>query len=314
MRHRIIAAGAALLALTGCTIADVVVEPGEDRLVVEGVLRTDFNDQVILLHRAVQGDSSRGERGAEVFVTTQDGVRIDFFESFAPCYSQDPAYAQHDSLEVNGTCYTAGGGVITRWVVPGGTYTLTVRTERGEEAMARTTVPGAFTVHGIRAATRSEELIPACSLAPQTALQVDWTPSAGAWGYLAPLTIFGLSERLPAQLDPPDPLELVGVAVTARDTRLVLPAEFGVFERFQYNQELLRTLQAGLPEGTTARVVIAAADGNYINGVRGGNFNPSGQVRISSVVGDAVGVFGSLVPITFDIDVRGSPGGMVPCQ
>jgi hypothetical protein len=51
---------------------------------------------------------------------------------------------------------------------------------------------------------------------------------------------------------------------------------------------------------------VAAADRNYINGVRGGSFNPSGPVRISSVVGDAVGVFGSLVPLHASI-IIGSP-------
>jgi hypothetical protein len=307
-----IGAAAALLVLAGCTIADVTVEPGEDRLVVEGVLRTDLSEQVILLHRSVQGDSSSGERGAEVFVTTPQGARIQFAESFAPCFSKDPSYAQFDSLQVRGTCYVASGG-ITRWVVPGGTYDLTIRTQRGEEAFARTAVPGAFSVYGIRTATRAEELLPGCSLAPLTPLQVDWSASPGAWGYLAPLTIYGLSGTVPAEYEPPDPLELVGVAVTARDTQLVLPAEFGVFERFQYNQDLLRALQAGLPNGTSARVIIAAADRNYINGVRGGTFNPSGQVRISSVVGDAVGVFGSLVPLAFAIDVDSTPGGLPPC-
>lgn len=38
---------AALLA--GCTIADVAVAPGEDRLVVEGVLRTDWRAHFILV-------------------------------------------------------------------------------------------------------------------------------------------------------------------------------------------------------------------------------------------------------------------------
>jgi hypothetical protein len=79
-----------------------------------------------------------------------------------------------------------------------------------------------------------------------------------------------------------------------------------VFDRFSFNQNLLRLLQTGLPGGTTARVVVAAADRNYINGVRGGSFNPSGPVRISSVVGDGVGVFGSLAPLHASV-VVGSP-------
>ncbi|HLM67787.1 MAG TPA: hypothetical protein VK358_09680, partial [Longimicrobium sp.] len=70
-----------------------------------------------------------------------------------------------------------------------------------------------------------------------------------------------------------------------------------------FNQDLLRALQGGLPDKTAATVVVAAADRNFVNGVRGGNFNPSGQVRISSIVGDGVGVFGSLTPLSFTIRV-----------
>ena len=40
---------------------------------------------------------------------------------------------------------------------------------------------------------------------------------------------------------------------------------------------------------------IAAADRNYVNWVRGGNFNPSGQVRVPSVRGDGTGVFAATV-------------------
>lgn len=40
---------------------------------------------------------------------------------------------------------------------------------------------------------------------------------------------------------------------------------------------------------------MAAGDRNYVNWVRGGNFNPSGQVRVPSIVGDGTGVFASLV-------------------
>jgi hypothetical protein len=40
-----------------------------------------------------------------------------------------------------------------------------------------------------------------------------------------------------------------------------------------------------------------------VNAVRGGGFNPSGNVRISSVVGDGVGVFGSIFPRDLQIQV-----------
>lgn len=302
---------AAALALGGCTIADVTVPPSEDRLVVEAVMRTDYAQQTVLLHRSVRDQASVGEFGAEVVVTDPDGLRVVFVQSSDPCYSVTRG-VEEPEVEVNATCYVSPP-VAGRWLRPGQTYDLTVRTTRGEEARGRTNVPGAFTVHGIATTGRVDAREPICSLPPETPLPLGWTPAPGAWGYLAPLTIYGLSATLPPSFEPPDPLELVGVSVSAADTTLVLPAEFGVFDRFDYNQDLLRVLQQGLPDGTAARVVVAAADRNYINGVRGGTFNPSGQVRISSIVGDGVGVFGSLVPLRFTVDVGASPTVTPPC-
>lgn len=303
---RVAIAAAAVFSLAGCTIADVTVAPGEDRLVVEGVLRTDARAQFILLHRAVQSGVAEGERGAQVVVTRGDGARVTFQESPPACYSIDPAYLGSDTpIEIRGTCY-ASPNAAGRWVEPGATYALSVRTTRGEEARGRTTVPGGFGLNGVPVSRLNDQPPVACSLPPETPLALTWTQAAGAWGYIAPLQIGGLSAVLPDSIDAPDPLELIGVSVSAADTSLVLPGEFGVFDRFSLNQSLLRVLQAGLPGGTTARVVVAAADRNYINGVRGGSFNPSGPVRISSIVGDGVGVFGSLVPLHASI-VVGSP-------
>lgn len=310
MPYRMMIGAAAALLLSGCTIADVSLPPSEDRLVVEAVMRTDYLRQYVLLHRSVREQTSVAEPGAEVVVTGPNGLRVVFEESTDPCYSISPGH-DRSAIAVQASCYVSPLG---RWLRTGETYDLTVRTARGEEARARTTVPGAFSVHGIRTASVVGQGEPACSQPPQTPLPIRWTPSAGAWGYLAPLTIFGLSGTLPPDLDPPDPMELVGVSVSAADTTLVLPGEFGVFERLDYNQDLLRELQKGLPDGTAARVIIAAADRNYINGVRGGSFNPSGLVRISSIVGDGVGVFGSLVPVYFAVDVGSSAGVLPRCM
>lgn len=290
-------AAALTLFLSACTIADVTVAPGDDRLVVEGVLRTDARQQFILLHRAVQSGVAEGERGAEVFVTRQDGVRIPFVESQLACYSIDAAYLNSDTpIEIRGTCY-ASLNAAGRWVNPGAAYELTVRTTRGEEARGRTVVPGGFSLDGVPFARQNDQPPLPCTLPPATPLPLTWTEAEGAWGYIAPMRIQGLRAVLPDSFNAPDPLELVGVSVSSSDTSLVLPGEFGVFDRFDLNQRLLRLLQTGLPAGSSARVVVAAADRNYINGVRGGSFNPSGPVRISSIVGDGVGVFASLVPL-----------------
>jgi hypothetical protein len=40
-------------------------------------------------------------------------------------------------------------------------------------------------------------------------------------------------------------------------------------------------------------VAITAVERNFVNWVRGGSFNPSGTVRVSSIVGDGSGVFGA---------------------
>ena len=59
--------------------------------------------------------------------------------------------------------------------------------------------------------------------------------------------------------------------------------------------DILVALQTGLPAGVDANVLVAAADRNYVNWVRGGNFNPSGTVRVSSIRGDGAGLFGAIV-------------------
>ncbi len=103
------------------------------------------------------------------------------------------------------------------------------------------------------------------------------------------------------------------MAISERDTTLVIPGELGLFERFDGNQDLLVALQDGFPPGVGVEMVVGAADRNLINGVRGGGFNPSGNVRISSVVGDGIGVFGSLVPRRVFIAVGLGAGGLPAC-
>ena len=93
---------------------------------------------------------------------------------------------------------------------------------------------------------------------------------------------------------------LLGLSITANDTTIVFPAEFGVFDRFDLDQDIATALQEGLPAGTVAPVTIAATDRNYVNWARGGNFNPSGQVRVPSIQGDGTGVFGTFVVRGFE--------------
>lgn len=300
---------APLLALAvaagGCELTEVTTAPADDLLVVEAVLRTDVDRQRILLHRTLQGREAGPVDSAEVVVTDSDGTEHQFRQD-VDCYRIDIRYLQADSIAFQGSCYstrTFDGS----WVRPGETFDLRVETRDGVVARGRTTVPGDFGLSRLPH-TSSFEFGPApdCSLRPNTRLPVAWTTSRGAWGYIAQLRITGLRRALqPRGIDAPEPLELRGLAVSQSDTSIVLPTQFGVFERFQYDQDLLTAIQEGFPDETQMDLVVAAADRNWVNGVRGGSFNPSGQVRISSVIGeDVVGVFGSIVPLRTRVLVR----------
>jgi hypothetical protein len=156
--------------------------------------------------------------------------------------------------------------------------------------------------------------IPECTLRPDTPLEVRWTQSEGAAAYINETRIDGLDEALaPEGIPAPDELYLLGLSISAADTTIVFPAEFGVFDRFGLDQALTVRLQRGLPEGAAALVGISAADANYVNWARGGNFNPSGQVRIPSVRGDGTGVFASMVMRRFAVIASsGIPDGGTP--
>jgi hypothetical protein len=297
--RNVLAAAAALLA-AGCDLAEVSTAPGEDVVVVEAVLRTDQPRQEVLLHRALQGRFSGGVPGARVEVTGPDGQAHALVETTG-CFRIDPEYQKSDPLDFRGSCY-ASSEFDVGWVAPGGTYDLRVETPDGRVIRGRTHVPHDFAVPSIPATQGS----PGCSLAPYTGFTLLWTRAEGAASYVADLRINGLSGRLPG-IGAPDPLELRGLAVSESDTTIALPAEFGVFERFNYPPELLKAIEKGFPVGVSMRLALAAADRNWVNSVRGGNFNPSGLIRISTVVGDGVGVFGSLHLKPFIILVGNAP-------
>lgn len=304
------AAAAVACAAPGCALADVTIPAGEDVLVVEAVLRTDRDPQTLLLHRTLVTGRVDGEADARVTVRGARSGVVTFLQGPPDaCYRQ--AFAGPD-LPVFAACYVASAP--EGWVRPGETYDLTIETRRGERVRGRTRVPDDFALTTLPFDRREPGGDARCVLLPGTTLNLVWTRSPGAWSYLSRIEISGLRNALPAHFQPvPDPLELLGLAVSDADTTLVLPTEFGIFERFELNQDLLRALQNGFPAGTLVDLTVAAADRNFVNGVRGGTFNPSGPVRISSVVGDGVGVFGSLVPLSLRIEVRAPDPGKRVC-
>ncbi|HEX8903845.1 MAG TPA: hypothetical protein VF771_03330 [Longimicrobiaceae bacterium] len=287
------AAVALLAAAAACDLTEVRTEPGDDVVVVEAVLRTDFQRQQVLLHRAVQGAFAGGVTAAEVVVEGPNGARHRFVQDVG-CYRIDPGYAASDSLDFHGTCY-ANLASDTGWVKPGGTYDLTVTTADGRVIRGRTHLAGDFVVRNLPPPLLGANE-PVCSIPPDSTLPLVWTRAAGTASYVSDLRITGLRSAFAGKgLSVPEPLELRGLSVSETDTTIVLPTEFGLFERLTLDTELLTAIAGGFPENVQMELVVSAADINWVNSVRGGNFNPSGLIRISTVAGDGVGVFGSLV-------------------
>ncbi len=278
----------------GCSLGEVTAAEGDDLLVVEAYLQASAGEeQRILLHRTMQDGITRPEPGALVIVTGPDGS-VRFRETTLRNCALLPNSGPLETESVEATCYVAdvAAGLI---VVPGATYELEVTTTSGERVRGRTTVPGDF--YGRNPNLPPVEPFPTCYLPPRTNLELIWTPSEGAWGYLGVVSVNGLATALQGMgFEIPNRLDLTGVAISSSDTTMVLPADFGLFELGTAEPDLLVYLQEGFPPRVSAHLRVNAIDRNYMNAIRGGNFNPSGSVRTSSVVGDGVGVFASYVP------------------
>lgn len=283
-------AGAVVLAsafLWGCSLQDVTLVEVEDVVVAEVLVMVEdsathdlANRVSAFLHRTVGGAGAgfHPVPGARIEVRRSDGLTLELAEApLEECVATLP-------VDGTGSCYLAAPAAAGR-LRSGDSLSLTVTLPGGGVLEGRTTVPGAFSV---------ENVVPGdfCRLAPGTPLELRWSPSEGAWAYVNETNVYGLPPLFP-ELDLEDPLYLLGLSVSAADTTIVFPGEFGVFNRFEVERAVSLALQEGLPAGTWAEVSITAVDRNYVNWVRGGNFNPSGQVRVSSLAGDGIGLFGA---------------------
>lgn len=290
------------LAAAACDLTSEVEIEAEDVLVAEAYLRPGVTPAVFL-HRTLPGDGgSLRVEGATVWVEVETGTSAGERRDFFPIDPADDRWCvdpRGKSYEQPGTCYLAADGAFP---APGTTYRLRVSTADGRALEGTTTVPGSFEIRRPALEPRSATG-DTCAVGNATSLELLWTAAEGAWSYQAVALFTGLASGLRdlGVADPPNELELVGLAISRTDTTLVFPAEFGVFDRFDLERDVALALQQGLPAGAVADIVVAAGDRNFVNWVRGGNFNPSGQVRVPSVVGDGTGVFGSLVPRHFTV-------------
>ncbi len=307
--HRLrtgIAATVAAASLGACELKEVAIVEVEDVVIAEVYIQigdgtvTDSR-ALAFLHRTVggQGPGFHPVPGARVVVTRARGTSFEFAATgLETCATALP-------IEGDGSCYWLAPGTAELFQ-PGDELELVVELPDGSRLTSATRVPDDFSLVALDGRTP-------CVLPPETPLEVRWGRSAGAWAYINETEIWGLRAALEARgitVDD-DPLELLGLSVSAQDTSIVFPGEFGVFNRFELDQGLATALQRGLPEGTTAAVTISAADRNYVNWVRGGNFNPSGQVRVPSLLGSGTGVFAATVTRSFRVVVNPDPDGGV---
>lgn len=292
-------AGGAAIALAGCRLQEVTLAAPADVVVAEVVLQAGAAQQFGLLHRSV-GGATLTVPGATMQLTLPGGGVVSFAAAAgSKCVDASSAF----SPDTVGSCYATAAFAAT--VLPGGTYALSIRTADGRRLSGTTTVPGSFRL------TRPPGLSQ-CALAAFTLLPLAWTRSDGAWVYLSETRLTHVRRALdPATLDDRT-LDVTGLSISAEDTTIVFPSEFGLFDRADSaDAVVLRALQRGLPTGVTATVSVAAADRNYVQWVRRSGFNPSGAVQIPSLEGDGTGVLGSLVPLRFDL--TSSTSTLPPC-
>jgi hypothetical protein len=289
-----------LLLLGACELQEVTSAPAAEFLVAEVMLEAGADTQYAYIHRAV-GQGNVRVLQATVRVTDAQGRVLQFQAVDASrCLSPLPRPA------LTGSCYAAAAAAVP--VRPGERYQLQVRASDGAELTGSTQVPAAVRLQQPRASE--------CALPPDTGLLVRWGEVAGAWVYDVEASfrdIFPILVERGVVADTPNvPLRLRGLAITAADTTLAVPAQLGLFDRFDATlHPILVALSGGLPEGVSGEVVVAAADRNYVNWVRGDSFNPSGRVRVPSVRGDGTGVFGSFTSARFSLRVT-SRGGLLP--
>jgi hypothetical protein len=305
MMRRLLACAAVAATVAGCELSEITFAGAHDMVVAEVFLHAGSRIQTAYLHRTATGQNTARVHGARVYV--HDHARDVEFELIADADSLCLTPAPPAGLPSTGSCHSAR--VAADAIRPGATYSLRIELPDGSLLTARTTVPAAFELEQPRAA--------ACRLEPGTELRLVWTSSAEAWAYLTQARFSGLlaALRSDGHAVPPsltEPLNLVGLGIGAADTSIVFPGGFGVFDRGdEALHPVLVAIRGGLPAGVDADISVVAVDRNYVNWVRGGNFNPSGLVRVPSISGPGTGVFGSLV--TRRVHIHTGDGG-TPCD
>jgi hypothetical protein len=291
-------------ALGACELDEVTIVDVEPVVVAEiyADAETDGTNEVrAFLHRTVGIDTTGlpNLEGSRVTVRSETGASFPLASAaLSDCVESFPQVTGE-----TGACFISDD-----------VYASEIRP--GEVLEVDVELPGGGLLHGAARLPAPFELLgfpSPCRLPPNTLLPVRWTRSEGAWAYVNETSIRGLPEALRSEgiIVNEDPLYLLGLSISDIDTTIVFPSEFGLFNRFDLDQDLAVRLQRGLPHSAISEITITAVEGNYVNWARGGNFNPSGQVRVPSLRGDGTGVFGATFNQRFfvvsDEDASGVP-------
>ena len=277
--------------LAACDLEEITIVEIEDVVVAEIYVNLaedpTENEVRAYLHYTVGAPGSSGDEltNARIVVSRSDGLMLDLgVNELDACLDSLPTVG-------SGACFLANPAQ-TPNLRPGDLLEVEVTLADGGTLLGAARVPSSFQIDGISTT---------CRLDPNTLLPIRWSRSEGAWAYFNETSILGLPNALEPEgiVVVEDPLKLLGLSISEQDTTIVFPSEFGIFDRFDLAQDLTTRLQDGLPTSTTAEVSITAVEGNFVNWVRGGNFNPSGQVRVPSLRGDGTGVFGATVSRRF---------------
>ena len=260
---------AMLVALAGCELDEVAIPRTESRIALHGVLSASAPTQVVLLERTRNGsvfllgpgfdlvdpvvsDEGIAEPGATVRLTTPGGETL---------FAREDRTVRDDGKGAGVYRFALPGGALER----GGTYRLAVRTTRGEELTAETSVPS-----GAAAGAAEHRVF---DRAGDTVL-LEWPAVAGARSYFVrietpygPRSFFTDSTR---------------VRLTGALRNVDVPT-------------LPRVFIPGFPQSVT----VSAVDSNYYDWYRTHNDRISGTGLVNRVRG-GIGVFGSLVRLRFE--------------
>ena len=303
---------AATLGSTACTLTDVQIAEAEDVLLIEAYVSwappAPLAAATVFVHGTLTSEGVLRGLSPEVLIEmiAEEGQRTALLEvptgvclvSFSP--DSNP-----------GRCYA---GALPASVFPGKRVTMEIAVADGRKITGGTVIPEDFEIVSPTASSGT------CRVPSERLLEVAWTPSPGAWAYPSETALQGVREVLVAKDvqfdDLDDPLILFGLAISDSDTTVSFPNEYGLFDRFgdDVTTRALIELQDGLLTGMSASITVAAADRNYVNWQRGGNFNPSGLVRVPSLRGDGTGVLGSTVRRTVNVEVGGPATGRPACE